>query len=349
MNTQPTLAEIAAATGVSVMTVSKVLRGRGCISKTTSERVKAEARRLGYHPNPHGVGLAKARHGEVWRGTLALLVGHRDANPLTANPQHPLHYHYPRMVAGARARAEEAGYGLDVFWVYERGMSARRLEAILRTRGINGVVLVSVQPGEIGIDWDRYACAYLGRPERDGVAYACADFYSATKLAYLKTHAAGYRRIGLVIDTEHQRLTEGRCLGACASAQPECEGAEWVKPLVCSAGALDQDMFTDWMEHERLDAVLCLRNRVPEWLEESNGRGPQAVGWADLDLRTIDGRVAGIRLPHERMGAAGVDLVGAQLQRGERGFPAHAAAMGLSAAWVDGGSLPRKGSRRRDE
>ncbi|HEY9250582.1 MAG TPA: LacI family DNA-binding transcriptional regulator [Rariglobus sp.] len=342
MNTQPTLAEIAAAIGVSVMTVSKVLRGQGCISKTTSERVKAEARRLGYHPNPHGVGLAKARHGEVRRGTLALLVGHRDANPLTANPPHPLHYHYPRMVAGARARAAELGYGLDVFWVYERGVSARRMDAILRARGIDGVVLLSVQPGEIGIDWARYACAYLGRPEREGVAYACADFYSATRMAYLRMYAAGYRRIGLVIDTEHQRLTEGRCLGACASAQPECAGAEWVKPLVCSAGALNRGMLTDWMDRERPDAVLCLRNPVPEWLGESNERGPQVVGWADLDLRTSDGRVAGIRLPHERMGAAGVDLVGAQLQRGERGVVANTAAICLPAEWENGASLSNR-------
>jgi hypothetical protein len=161
-------------------------------------------------------------------------------------------------------------------------------------------------------------------------------------MAYLRMYAAGYRRIGLVIDTEHQRLTEGRCLGACASAQPECAGAEWVKPLVCSAGALNRGMLTDGMDRERPDAVLCLRNPVPEWLEESNERGPQVVGWADLDLRTSDGRVAGIRLPHERMGAAGVDLVGAQLQRGERGVVANTAAICLPAEWENGASLSNR-------
>lgn len=342
MNTQPTLAEIAAATGVSVMTVSKVLRGRGRISKTTSERVKAEAARLGYHPNPHGVGLAKARQGEVCRGTLALLVGHRDANPLTANPPHPLHYHYPRMVAGARARAEAMGYGLDVFWVYERGMSARRLEAILRARGIDGLVLLSVQPGEIAIDWARYACAYLGRPEREGVTYACADFFSATRLAYRRVHEAGYRRIGLVIDTVHQRLTEGRCLGACAAAQMEYETTKRVRALVMPAGSLDREILIRWLKSERPDAVLYLRNCAPELMESSNLGEFRPGGFADIDLRSCDEKIAGVWLPHERIGSGAVDLVTGQMHRGERGSTVHGPAMCLPTVWKRGDSLPEK-------
>lgn len=341
MNAHPTLAEIAAATGVSVMTVSKVLRGQGSISKTTCERVRREAVRLGYHPNPHGVGLAGTRRGDVRRGTLALLAGHREANPLTAKPGHPLHPHYPRLVAGVRARAAELGYGLDMFWVYEPGVSAARLEGILRARGIEGLVLLSVQPGEVEIDWSRYACAHLGKPCREGVSYAFADFFSVTRLACLKMREAGFRRIGLVIDAFHDRLTEGRCVGACASVQARGADAEWVRPLVCPADALNRTCFTEWVERERVDAVLCLRNRAPEWLAELNRERSPAVGCADLDLGAYDGTVAGVWVPYEAMGAAGVDLVGAQLQRGRRGVSATAVEAGMSAEWRGGASLSR--------
>ncbi|MFA6960143.1 MAG: LacI family DNA-binding transcriptional regulator [Opitutaceae bacterium] len=341
MSTQPTLAEIAAVIGVSVMTVSKVLRGEGRISKTMRERVKAEAARRGYQPNPHGVGLVRARKGQGWRGTLALLVGHKEANPRTANPPHPLHYHYPRMVAGVRTRAAELGYGLDVFWVYEPGLSAERLEMILWTRGIEGLVLLSVQPGEISINWTRYACAYLGRPENaDGVAFAWADFYSATRLAYLKTREAGYRRIGLVIDTVHDRLTEGRCTGACVATQLSCKDPR-VNPLICPVDALNRSVFSDWMEREGVDAVLSLRNRTQEWLTVATRTNSPGVGRADLDLRTCDGRIAGIWMPYERIGMAGVDLVNGQLQRNERGLLATTAEIGLLAEWKPGASMPQ--------
>lgn len=324
------------------MTVSKALRGQGRISKAMCERVRAEAVRLGYHPNPHGVGLAKARQGGGCQGTLALLVGHRDANPLTANPQHPLHYHYPWMVAGARARAEELGYGLDVFWVFEPGLSAGRLDAILAARAINGVILLSVQPGEIAIDWSRYACACLGRPEKQEGPFAFTDFFAATRLAFFKTHAAGYRRIGLVIDGTHDRLSEGRCVGACVAAQPACTGAEWVRPLVAPAATLDSAVLERWLDSEHPDAILYFRNRVPELITELNTHAPRSIGLVDLDLRMRDGSSAGIWLPHDRIGAAGVDLVNGQLQRGERGLEADSAAMGLPGRWQGGVTLPEK-------
>lgn len=342
MNTQPTLAEIAAATGVSVMTVSKVLRGQGRISKTTSERVKAEAARCGYHPNPHGVGLAKARHGEVWRGTLALLVGHRDANPLTANPPHPLHYHYPRMVAGVRARAVELGYGLDVFWVFTPGLSGRRLEAILHARAIDAAILLSVQRGEVAIDWSRYACAYLGKPAGSSVAFAFADFFSVARLAFGKVHEAGYRRIGLVIDEVHHQLTEGRCLGGWAAAQTDCMGTERVSALVVPGAASDEVEFRSWRNREKPDAIMFLRNRVPEWIMTTCQREAGPVELVDLDLRSTDGSVAGVWLPYERIGARGVDLVNDQLQHGHRGLLVDAPVAWLTGEWVEGGTLTPK-------
>ena len=47
----PKMKDIAAAVGVSVVTVSKVLNGNQSISERTSKRVLACAERLGYTPN----------------------------------------------------------------------------------------------------------------------------------------------------------------------------------------------------------------------------------------------------------------------------------------------------------
>lgn len=53
-----TIADVAEAAGVSAMTVSKVLRGTGRISSTTSARVKQIADELGYVPNRLAGGLS---------------------------------------------------------------------------------------------------------------------------------------------------------------------------------------------------------------------------------------------------------------------------------------------------
>jgi LacI family gluconate utilization system Gnt-I transcriptional repressor len=56
-----TLRDVAAASGVSEMTVSRVLRDRGAVSDATRARVEAAARSLGYVPNRIAGGLASQR------------------------------------------------------------------------------------------------------------------------------------------------------------------------------------------------------------------------------------------------------------------------------------------------
>ncbi|MEO5621274.1 MAG: LacI family DNA-binding transcriptional regulator, partial [Cypionkella sp.] len=56
-----TLRDVSEASGVSEMTVSRVLRNRGDVSQSTRERVLEAARRLGYVPNKIAGALASQR------------------------------------------------------------------------------------------------------------------------------------------------------------------------------------------------------------------------------------------------------------------------------------------------
>ncbi|MEP6066807.1 MAG: LacI family DNA-binding transcriptional regulator, partial [Paracoccaceae bacterium] len=53
-----TLRDVSAASGVSEMTVSRVLRNRGEVSQTTRDKVLAAAKALGYVPNQIAGSLA---------------------------------------------------------------------------------------------------------------------------------------------------------------------------------------------------------------------------------------------------------------------------------------------------
>ena len=56
-----TLRDVSEASGVSEMTVSRVLRGRGDVSQATREKVLQAAKSLGYVPNKIAGALASQR------------------------------------------------------------------------------------------------------------------------------------------------------------------------------------------------------------------------------------------------------------------------------------------------
>ena len=83
----PTVADVAAAAGVSPGTVSKALNGRGALRQETREKVLAAAEALGFQPNLVARGLLTGRSyivgvlttDSIGRFTIPLLTGAEDA------------------------------------------------------------------------------------------------------------------------------------------------------------------------------------------------------------------------------------------------------------------------------
>ena len=57
----PTLKDLAAATGVSISTVSRALANHPAISQATTKKVKDAAEKLGYRPNAQARALRGSR------------------------------------------------------------------------------------------------------------------------------------------------------------------------------------------------------------------------------------------------------------------------------------------------
>lgn len=106
-----TLRDVSEASGVSEMTVSRVLRNRGDVSEATRERVLEAARRLGYVPNKIAGALASQRVNLV-----AVIV------PSLSNLV------FPEVLAGISAELEDSGLQ-PVFGV--TNYSAEKEEAVL--------------------------------------------------------------------------------------------------------------------------------------------------------------------------------------------------------------------------
>jgi len=121
------LKDIAARTGVSIMTVSKALRDAADVSAATKARIKAVAEQMGYVPDTSAQGL-RTRSTKLF----GLIV------PTTTNPL------FARLVLAIEARTQELGY--DLLCAHTLNLIQREEYAIQRmvARRVEGLFIYPV-------------------------------------------------------------------------------------------------------------------------------------------------------------------------------------------------------------
>ncbi len=120
--------DIARELGVSVMTVSKALRGHSDISQATRRRVLQRARELGYQPNWVARSLVSRR---------TYMVG-------LVIPD-LMHSFFAEIAKGAASRLEPAGYHIVILNSEEDPQTEERQIAALLARNVDGLILASAQ------------------------------------------------------------------------------------------------------------------------------------------------------------------------------------------------------------
>ena len=120
-----TIKEVARTAGVSVGTVSNVLRGSKRVSADVRERVEHAIRSLDYHPNQI------ARSLKTRQTRLLGIVISDIANPF-----------FPQMVRGAEDAALKHGYLLIASNTDDQVEREKRVMAVMRTQRVDGILLV---------------------------------------------------------------------------------------------------------------------------------------------------------------------------------------------------------------
>jgi LacI family transcriptional regulator len=121
-----TIAEVAKQAGVSTMTVSRVLNGRGEISIQTRTRVQEIIEKLGYRPNS----LARNLKTQTTQ-TIGLIV------PDITNP------FFPEFVKGAEDKAAELGYAMILCDFGRNPAREKRALQLLEDKRVDGLILCS--------------------------------------------------------------------------------------------------------------------------------------------------------------------------------------------------------------
>ncbi|MGZ0709957.1 LacI family DNA-binding transcriptional regulator [Coraliomargarita sp. W4R53] len=326
--------------GVSKNTVSLALRNDPQIPEATRLRIQQIAKELGYQRNPTVAHLmAELRSGSSKgpKASLALLNANQDPHAFTRHPT------IPSYVQGCQRRAQQMGYSLDNFWLHDPELNGRRLNQILKARGIRGVVIVGLMrnnrlPESFGETWENYPCVVTGvRTRKPALSFACTDHHIITLRAFENALARGYQRPGLVLDQTIDQLVEGRFTAGYQISQSALPAKQRLTPFYQVAETeANPALFQQWLEREKPDVIFTLYNKVRDWVEALGHSVPEDIGLIQLEHREAAPEWAGMNQHNDVCGEAAIDMVISMIHSGESGVPPFPRATLISGSWVDG-------------
>lgn len=333
--------DIARRAGVSVMTVSRALKGDPRHSLATREKVQRIARELGYRPHPYVAALmSNVARTRPTRAAANLGVLHFEEGENV-----PKHGFY----RGILARAGELGFHAEPFFIGAGAPPATRMRQILVSQGIRGLILLPAPEGFASIDFDfqGFTASAIGHSiTRPLLPRVASDIYAGCVQAFDEMVRRGYRRIGM-INTEYVNRLARHLYSAAVLAYQEfgARGVllrELIVPEPVESAKVIRRM-ASWIRREMLDAVVSPTFGIPiyEILCAEGFAIPEELGYLHLlnyrhpDVTFLDQMV-------EFMGAKAVDMVVAAINRNDFRMAEIPYTLSTLSRWEDRKTLPPK-------
>jgi LacI family transcriptional regulator len=258
--------DVAARSGVSFQTTSKVLNGKGSVSEVTRTRILRVARELGYVPNLQARSLVMQSTREV--GLVASDFSDHNLS---------------RFIVGAEREARRQGYSVVITSVDPDGSGGELALRALMGRRVDGVLLAAPQMEE-----DHVAVQALERTvpavslhhvPGGGVATVGSDHELTGLLATRHLVDKGHRQIATVAGARGRRVTQSRLRG-------------YRRALEEAGLVFDRELVEDgdWEIGGALAATMRLFERRPEITAIFAQNDTMAIGVLSA-LRTIGKRV----------------------------------------------------------
>lgn len=335
---KPSLRTVAEACGVSTATVSRALASHRSVKPATRQRIVAAARRHGYDRNDLvGKLMAHVRSGREQRfvGNLAVIHVPSPGEPRLL----PAHR---RIIAGAKARAQELGFQLYDFSVADGGLAPGGLARVLRARGVQGVIFIFTAPTDAMADfpWDNFATIEIDYGRREPFLHTvCLDHFMTLSTALARLHAQGYRRMGLFLERYKDARIAHKWSAAFRSFQEQTLAGPPIPVLAVER--MNEADFGKWYRAHRPDLVLGHFAEAPVWLRRLGVAVPETASFFNLNWTMRKRACAGLDVRLELQGSVAVENLVAQIHRNERGLPADPRTIMVTGRWVDGPTLRR--------
>jgi LacI family transcriptional regulator len=335
---RPTLQQVAALSGVSLKTASRVLNGEPYVSAATASKVLAAAEQLGFRVNA----IARELRVGARSSSVGLIIGD------VANP------FYARIARGAERKLRAAGLQLITASSDEDPELEHRLVADMLERRVSALLIVTSADDHAYLEAERkhgVPVVFLDRPPEDIVADTIVlDNAGGVRQAVEHLVERGHQRIGLIGDLS--RLSTHRERAAAFESAMEKAGIRNWQRFVRSdshdVDAAQRSVRELLAQRPAPTALLTTNNRITigalrALRERDATEGPVAlVGFDDFDLADLIG-VTVVAHDPELMGVLGAEQVLGRL--GGEGGPAKRVV--LPTTLVPRGSGELRPGRRR--
>lgn len=330
-----TIRDIAVAARVSKSTVANALKGSNQCSEATRDRICRLAEDMGYRANP----LVSAHFANVRRRDIA--GGYQSTLAyLSDSPKEALVDKKSKNFAaysGARDRAEELGFKLDVFCYEEPGLSWERLKRILLSRNIHGIVFAPHLQTQVRLDfeWDEFGVAMIGGSILDPKYHRVEfDHLSNMEELFLRIRCEEGERVGLALPglvDERVRHQFRLAYGVFQERWPE---SLRIPALITQEW--EEGQFLEWYREYSPNLIVTVHDDVRRWLRIIGKNVPDDVRLVTPVTMYDALEYTGFYLPLEQLGRAAVDSVAGQLFRNERGLPRPRSITMIMGNWRDG-------------
>ena len=247
------------------------------------------------------------------------------------------HYYTAEVIKGAQQGAAALGYAVDILDVDSDKLSQTRLTAIIKSRGIRGVLippLPAVEDCSQLLDWSQFSVVAATYSAKNLIVNRVVPHHQSNiVMAIAQLQKRGCRRLGLVLtgDLLHRAnfayqatLALHQQIGNFATIPVVTLDSDHMEQL---AGKIEP-----WVREYQPDTILTAENALPILRTLI---GPRFGTEIDVCLLDHSGRgpYAGIDQQPLVIGKSAIDLLASQVQRGELGFEKHPRVTMIEGSW----------------
>lgn len=331
--------DLAKLADVSVMTVSRALRNNPKISLQTRKRITALAAEKGYSINPlvaAQMASIRARKIVKYEATLGLIINH---------PPGGMWKGTENIIAAILETCDEMGFGCDVFDLTDQKLSARRLDTILKSRGIHGLIeaptLMDFSKWDVDFSRLTFVSSNPGLLPQT-FHRVCHDYYGNMDMLMRILHARGFRKPGFMVardlDSRINHLWTSRYL-----AFQQTEGLGKIPPYMPQDRLhYNTQDFMSWFSKYDPDILIASSQEIYEegFYRKAGLNIPEDIEMVKININDLGKGYSGINTNAREVGASCVRLLAQLMYHNEYGIPEKPISILVPGAWQSGQLCP---------
>ncbi|MEM9158930.1 MAG: LacI family DNA-binding transcriptional regulator [Verrucomicrobiota bacterium] len=330
------LAQIA---GVSAMTVSRALRNSPKISEKTRQRIRQLAQEHNYSINPLVAAQMASIHGRrsvTYKATLGLI---------TRTPTEGVWGGAAKVIEGVRKRCKEMGFTCDTFDLADPELTPSRLNRMLETRGIHGLIEAPMVAdlADYELDSDRLILVSSNPGTLPQTIHrVCPDHYGNMDMLLRRIQQAGFKRPGFLVTLELDRRLNHLWTSRYLAFQ-QTEGFAKIAPYMPNnITEFDRSSFTKWLEANQPDILIVSNHELfrDKFFDQVGIEIPNDIEVLKININGPEYGFSGIDQRSEQVGAGCVKLLSQLMYQNEYGPPENPVSVVVPGKWIQGHTSP---------